>query len=204
MKTAKIRSKMAQIRAILFLFTLLLGIPIIIVNANSDTSTGDFEISVANDPPSFIDWYDPVTLLDPMADAPFFVIVYDQDNDSTGLNITLWYTNDSFATVNISVQMNFAISKAINTYKFTYNFPGEPQGTYYQYYYQAYDGYNLRKKPSELGVFLDIQWDVFPVEFPDYPGSPGIPGVGDIVTIKDYTSLFNFMLLLIFVLNKDG
>ena len=41
-------------------------------------------------------------------------------------------------------------------------FPGEPEGIYYQYYYVVEDENSLAKKPSEVGIFFDIQWDIAP------------------------------------------
>ena len=141
-------------------------------------SIGDFELDPFNDPPIFIDWYDSATLIPPDNSVTFHVLFNDIDNSSSELTVYLFYSNDSFAIYNNSYTMNFALENPRDTFRFTYLWPGQPYGTYFQYYYVLFDGSNYVKKPNEIGVYLDIQWD-FAIQDPGAPAD-GYPKIREI------------------------
>lgn len=172
---------------------MLLISPIKVFAADNDDIDLDFEIQGAS-PPSFTSWYDPTTLLDPYANALFYAVIYDLDNTSDEINVTLFYSLDGFGANNVSVEMNFADSPAENTYRYTYLMLGEPQGTYYQFYYQANDTTFIRKKPSEAGVYFDIQWDVEPVVV-DGAGFWILPSLDQLITQENRWILWLLLLL---------
>jgi len=125
------------------------------------TATGSFTHDTDNDAPLFASWYDSTTLIDPDADVLFYVVIYDIDNSSTELNVTLYWSDDSFGAINRSHNMAFSNSPSTNNYRYTYLFPGKPLGTYYQYYYVVNDGANTVYQPAAYlsGIYFDIQWD---------------------------------------------
>lgn len=170
--------------------------PILVIASDNDPITTDFEIAGAT-PPTFSAWYDPTSLLDPFADALFYVVIYDVDNSSDEINITLFYSVDTFGIHNVSQQMAFSNSPAANTYRYTYNMLGKPAGTYYQYYYQANDTTFVRKKPSEAGVYFDIQWDVEPVAIGDNAGFWIFPSLDTLVSREDRWVLWLLLLLVV-------
>ena len=126
-----------------------------------DKVNGTFQYDTDNDAPTYQSWYDSTTLIDPYQDVLFYVVIEDIDNTSSELTVTLYYSNDSFGTYNISKSMSYASSPSTDNYRFTYLFPGEPLGTYYQYYYQVFDGDNYVEQPAAYasGILFDIQWD---------------------------------------------
>ena len=68
---------------------------------------------------------------------------------------------------------------------------------YYQYYYQANDTTFVRKKPSEAGVYFDIQWDVEPVAIGDNAGFWIFPSLDTLVSREDRWILWLLLLLVI-------
>jgi hypothetical protein len=141
------------------LLLLFFSIGIVIAN-DDDNVTGYLALSnVANDSPIFMEWYETETLIDPFVDVTYYAEVFDIDNTSGQLTITLYYSEDSFSGQNLSVSMSYISKVSANTYRYEYTMTGRPSGTYMQYYYQAFDGEN-RVKEDNSGFFYDIQWSV--------------------------------------------
>lgn len=148
--------KIIVISCLLFLF---FSIGIVIAN-DDDNVVGILTLlNVANDSPIFIDWYETDILIDPFEDVTFYADVFDVDNTSGQLTITLYYSEDSFSSQNFSVSMSYDSKISANTYRYNYTMNGRPSGTYMQYYYQAFDGEN-RVNEDNTGFFYDIQWSV--------------------------------------------
>jgi len=124
---------------------------------NNDTSVGNFSLDIDNDPPVFIDWFDSQSIITPNDPITFWAIVEDVDNSSGELTVTLYYSNDSFNLINVSQTMTYVSSPDTYQHQFEYTMAGQTAGTYYQYYYQAYDGESYVKEDN-TGLYYDIQW----------------------------------------------
>ena len=149
----------APLKISIFWLLLISGLTLLLsVNAFDDTSKGDFEVDTVNDAPVFVAWHDSDIILPPLTDELFFATISDVDNDSTELTVTLYYSDDNFAVMNDSETLVYFESPAPNQYNFSYNFPGQTGGTYYEYYYQVEDGFSRIKKPPS--GYLDIQWEI--------------------------------------------
>lgn len=122
-------------------------------------SEGSFEISTVNDPPYIVDWYHNTTLIEPGTDILFHATVWDIDNSSDELTVTLWYSNDTFMYDNNSVSMVFYRETAADKYRYNYTIDG-PNGGIYAYYYEATDGEFIDYKPAgyDVGVYFYLQW----------------------------------------------
>jgi len=127
------------------------------VLSQEDSSIGDFQVDTDNDPPFFVDWLDQEDTVSPYTSVLFYATILDIDNSSTELNVTLWYSNDSFSSVNVSVSMSYDSHPAANQWHFTYTFPGQAADTYYKYYYTVFDG-NTTVKEDDNSNYYDIQW----------------------------------------------
>ncbi len=130
-----------------------------ISTAHAVDSEGSFEISTVNDPPYIVDWYHNTTLIEPGTDVLFHATVWDIDNTSDELTVTLWYSNDTFMYDNNSVTMVFSKETSPDYYRYNYTIDGPNEGIY-SYYYEATDGEFTDYKPAgyNVGVYFDIQW----------------------------------------------
>lgn len=153
------RKKLIGVITIIATMSSLVGV-IYLRAATLEYIYGEFDIVNQSRMPVIVDWFDPEILIPHMADAQFYCEIYDYDNDSTELIVTLFYSNDHWELQNGSITMTFSHSPSSKHYYYTYLWAGEPEGTYYQYYYQVNDGNVTVKKPAEHDVFFDIQWDV--------------------------------------------
>jgi hypothetical protein len=179
---------------------LLLFFSIGIVIANEeDNVTGYLALSnIANDSPIFTDWYNTSVLIDPFIDVSFYAEVFDIDNTSGQLTITLYYSEDSFNSQNLSVSMNYISKVSANTYRYNYTMTGRPDGTYMQYYYQAFDGEN-RVKEDDSGFYYDIQW-LFPAITIDVPLPPDVDYERPIIEVPNILFIFVTLMLLLSVI----
>ena len=137
------------------------------IQGDSDEGTGSGDVQIfVNDPPTFASVFDASQLYPPYENVTFWAIIADVDNSSNELNVTLWYSNDSWVTHNESIPMIYNDTVSADNYRFIYEFEGERQGTYYDYYYTGFDGeHNITDDNS--GLYYDIDWGVLGV----YPGS---------------------------------
>lgn len=141
----------------LFLFSLIVIYGLVSVLSTDDYSTGSFEQDTDNDPISIVALLDQEDVVRPNVNVEFYATVYDIDNDSAEITVTLWYSNDTFTVYNISQSIVFSSNPAVNQYRFTYNFTGQADGVYLQYYYTAFDG-NTTARKDNSGLFYDIEW----------------------------------------------
>ena len=94
----------------------------------------------------------------------------DVDNTSGELTLTIYYSNDSFVSHNESVTMSYNDTISADTYRYIYEWDGEPANTYYDYYYQVFDGEHTVKE-NNSGLYYDILWGELGVD-QDNPFNP--------------------------------
>lgn len=144
--------------------------PLPLGDPNDDSILAYFFLdSPANDPPVFIDWFETTEAQTPDEDVLVHAEIYDVDNTSGQLTVYMFYSTDDFLTHNISAPMTFNNSNGLHYYTFTVLVAGQPSGTYYQYYFTAFDGTTRVREPSTVGTYLEFQWY--------YPGGDN-PGGG--------------------------
>lgn len=177
---------------LLFVFSL------VIVKAEDDNTTGDFNLDTVNDPSYFVDVFNTTALISPLTDVDFYAIVLDVDNTSAQLNITLFYTFSSFAVENYSLDMVYASTTEPNTYRFEYTFTGQLHGTYLLYYFSAFDGAN-RVNEDNSGFYFDLLWSFPPVTI-DRPLSPDVDYERPIFEIPNYLLIFLALMVFLFVI----
>lgn len=150
-------------RVLIASLVILVLFPIsVIIGDDSDTSRGDFLAgSPGNDPPSFVSWFETAELITPSQDVDFTAEVYDLDNGSSELTVTLYYTFSIFSSENLSVVMSFDVPTAPFTNNYTYTFPGQPHGTVINYYYQAFDGETTVQEG--VPTYFELLWSFPPV-----------------------------------------
>lgn len=145
---------------VLILLLSLSGV-VVIVHANPviPTMTGDFQHDNDNDSPIFIEWYDAQSIINPLTDVVFFVIIQDIDNASDELIVDLYYSEYEFRIQNFSQSMSFISVVSVNTYRYEYLMSGKPEGTYMDYYFQVNDSSNVVRKPLIPATeTFSIQW----------------------------------------------
>lgn len=183
--------KIATSSLILSFLLVLMISPLLSTYADDDTTKGDFAVDTVNDTPIFMAWFDSVEILPAQQDQLFFATILDVDNDSTELTVTLYYSSDGFSGENISQALSYFEAPDVNQYNFSWIFPGQTEGTYYEYYYQVEDGYSRVKKPTS--GYYDIQWGIV--------GGPRDPNAMDFFLIYFLNnialSLFQFVFALI-------
>jgi hypothetical protein len=157
-----------------FILLIIIMVPVYQTLGNStDPATGTVTLTgAANDPPMIVDFYEPVSIVSANENVTFFCLLYDLDNSSNELNVTLFYSVNSFATVNNSVNLTFNYSPETDYYRFDYEIAGQPPNTLWQFYYMAYDGETRVYEPTNYvsGDFLWIQWIL--VEYSSYIDVP--------------------------------
>lgn len=122
-------------------------------------------VQIDNDaPPSFVSVFDSTEsgwiswIVESDTNVTFWAIIEDIDNTSIELNVTLYYSSDVFITHFLSANLTFVSSPQMNQYQFEYEMSGQEKGTYYQYYYQGFDG-ETKIKDDNSGLYYVIQWD---------------------------------------------
>lgn len=141
---------------------LLVILPIGLGSAIEDWSEGQFlQNSTGNDAPYFISWYETSELITPLVDVEFYASVFDIDNSTTEINITVYYTFSTFAYENLSVDLVYDSNPLPHIYLYDYLFFGQVDVTTMRYYYQAYDGENIVRKGYP--TYFEITWSYPPV-----------------------------------------
>jgi len=159
-----------RIKVISLLTLLFIGFFVVnSVYAQDDDSDGSFEVDTDNDAPSFADFLDQQDAVGPYIDLVVYATILDIDNSTTELNVTFWYSNDTFISNNISVIMAYISNPSTNQYYFTHTLTGQADQTYYQYYYMVDDG-NTTVKEDDSGTYFSVQWLKT-----GSGGSPGMP-----------------------------
>ncbi len=109
-------------------------------------------------PPIFVSWS--VSSVDnyPYTNVFMSVLVVDLDNQTTQLNLTIFYSNDSFVTDNRSYSMVYNNTPQSNQYNFTYTWAGQLGGSY-DFYYTANDGTTTTGKYNPtVGSYFVMSW----------------------------------------------
>lgn len=130
----------------------------------SETASGNFTHDNDNDALFWILVYDSTDLVSPDSAVGFYGVISDIDNSTTQFTIILFYSANSFASTS-NYSMTYDSLYDIDQYRYNLTFPGQSGGTYYEYYYQAYDG-NSTVTENNGGLYYDVQWD-------DAPSGPG-------------------------------
>jgi len=140
-------------------FSLMIILTLISVSTLADDTTGSFTEDTDNDAPSYFGWYEG-TIVSPLVDVTFDVDVLDIDNSSTELTVDMFYSNDTFAVDNNTINLVYHSLVSANTYKYLYVMTGLPHDTYYKFYYRINDGFTNVEKPVNyyLGTYFDVQW----------------------------------------------
>ncbi len=141
---------------------LLVIFPIVLVSTIDDRSIGQFwQNTTGNDDPYFVDWYETSELITPLVDVDLYASVFDVDNITTEITITVYYTFSSFTYENYSVVLVYDSNTSTHIYRYIYQFAGQSSVTTMRYYYQAYDGENIVREgyPS----YFEITWSYPPV-----------------------------------------
>ena len=129
--------------------------------ATNDEGTGSGNVQIfVNDPPSFSTVYEGTEWITPLENVTFWAIIVDIDNTSGELTTTIYYSNDSFVSHNESVTMSYNDTISADTYRFIYEWEGESSNTYYDYYYQVFDGENIVQETNG-GLYYNIQWGLY-------------------------------------------
>ncbi len=127
-------------------------------NGEDDTAIGNFLASLeGNESGTFLNYYDPHTLIDPYADVVFYTLIEDPDNTSDEITVTMFYSNDTFVSDNRSTVMMYSGEPEPDQYQYVTAWTGEPDNTVYHFYYKSYDGKNTVRK-DDNGDYFDITW----------------------------------------------
>ena len=172
----------------------------IIVNDTTGNNAIDtvfvFVSPAVNDPSVFISWYETDETVTPSEDIIFYVVVYDVDNISSEISITLYYTHTGFTTQNLSVSLNYVSTVDTNTYRYEYTFTGQESGIQLSFYYQAFDGENYVKKTD----LLNVLWSLPPVTIERGLGIDYEAPIPDITRVAVSTILFIGLVAFILIL----
>ena len=141
---------------------ILLFLPIGLGVADDDWSKGSFwQNTFGNDAPYFITWYETAELITPLTDVNLYASVFDIDNGTTEINITVYYTFSTFTYENYSVDLVYDSTVFPHTYLYDYLFAGQTSSTTMRYYYQAFDGENIVREGYP--TYFEITWSYPPV-----------------------------------------
>lgn len=176
----------------LILFPVCLGV------GNNDWSKGSFwQNTFGNDSPYFIDWYETSELITPLTDIDFYASVFDIDNGTTEINITIYYTFSTFAYENYSVDLVYDSNPSSHIYRYIYQFAGQIAGITMRYYYQAYDGENIVREGYP--TYFEITWSYPPVTV-ERPLPPDVDYERPIFEVPNYLLIFTALMGLLLVI----
>jgi hypothetical protein len=165
---------------------------------NNDWSKGSFwQNTFGNDSPYFIDWYETSELITPLTDIDFYASVFDIDNGTTEINITIYYTFSTFAYENYSVDLVYDSNPSSHIYRYIYQFAGQIAGITMRYYYQAYDGENIVREGYP--TYFEITWSYPPVTV-ERPLPPDVDYERPIFEVPNYLLIFTALMGLLLVI----
>jgi hypothetical protein len=155
--------KQKQLSSLVIIFFLFSSLTFVF--AIDDSTIGILEFDNINDYPIFMEVYETERLVQPNVAATFYAEIWDSDNVTTELNVTLYYSTNDFLLDNLSVTMDYISNVSANTYRYEYLMTGKPFGTYMNYYFTVNDSLNMVREPliTDTPDTYSVQWSYEPV-----------------------------------------
>ena len=170
------------------------------VQATDDNSIGDFDaVAWDNDPFILLEWFTTDELITPLVNVEFSLTVYDEDNSSDELNVTLFYSNSEFYSNNLSELLIFDHENSPHNFTYVYTLAGQSQNTRIHYYYKVTDGLTVGRRPINTDEYYDVLWSelaITRIYSPDR--TDGV--VGDILDLAPYAIIPIFIMLIFFII----